>query len=384
MSSLPLFLLLVILLLVGYVILQRQKNGRLEHLNAELQRSRESTMQYADGVVARESAIAQVVAEALVVVNPAREVVYLNDSARDIFRGTSSIGRRFAEVAWGFDLSEMLANALEGKIEAIEQTVVHDQRAYLARARPIGARAEYGAVVVLQDVTELQRLGRARRDFVANISHELRTPLASVKLLVETLLKDGRQDSKIEADLLKKIDAEVDALKQLSDELFDLAQIESGQAPLRLTSVNVPVLVDRTMARFGLMAERRQIVLVVGQVEKVDALVDADKFDKVLGNLVHNAIKFTPPGGCVTINAHAVDDMIEIRVQDTGLGIPAQDLPRIFERFYKVDRMRARGEKGTGLGLAIARHIVEAHGGKIGVESVEGAGAIFHFTIPRA
>ena len=164
---------------------------------------------------------------------------------------------------------------------------------------------------------------------------------------------------------------EVDALKQLSDELFDLAQIESGQAPLRLTSVNVPVLVDRTMARFGLMAERRQVVLVVGQVEKVDALVDADKFDKVLGNLVHNAIKFTPSGGCVTIDAQAADDMIEIRVQDTGQGIPAQDVPRIFERFYKVDRMRPRGEKGTGLGLAIARHLVEAHGGKIDVPHAE-------------
>lgn len=383
MSSQSLFLLLIIFLLIGYAILQRRANARLEQLNVELLRAREVMEQHADGVMARESAIAQAVAEVLVVVNPAHEVVYLNDSAREIFKGTESIGRRFAQITWGFDLSEMLASALAGKLEAIEQTVVRDQRAYLARARPIGPHAKYGAVVVLQDVTELQRLGRARRDFVANISHELRTPLASVKLLVETLLKGGQQDS-MSADLLAKIDAEVDALGQLSDELFDLAQIESGQAPLRLTSVSVPALLDRTMTRYGLMAERQKVVLQVRQVDTVDALVDADKFDKVLGNLVHNAIKFTPSGGCVTIDAQAADDMIEIRVQDTGQGIPAQDVPRIFERFYKVDRMRPRGEKGTGLGLAIARHLVEAHGGKISVESVEGTGSTFHFTIPRA
>jgi two-component system phosphate regulon sensor histidine kinase PhoR len=165
---------------------------------------------------------------------------------------------------------------------------------------------------------------------------------------------------------------------------LDLAQIESGQAPLKLLPENLRALVNKTMARFALQAERKNIIVRATVGEELRALVDAGNFDKVLGNLIHNALKFTPPRGRVTVDARAVDDLLEIRVADTGVGIPARDLPRIFERFYKVDRARSREERGTGLGLAIAKHIVEAHGGRIWVESIEGAGATFYFTVPRA
>ncbi len=366
-----------------YALRLRRANADLTRENQELAQANQDAGRLMASAAARETAIAQAVTDALIVVDPARQVAYLNDSARNILAIDNAIGRRFSEVAWGFDLAPLLDEALAGKIETIQQTVVHEGRAFLAQARPIGEHADYGAVIALREVTELQRLGRARRDFVANISHELRTPIASVKLLADTLAQGAWRDSQVAPNLLGKIDAEVDALQQLADELFELAQIESGQMPLRLTEAELSALVAKTLTRFAVQAERRQIALRVEPMDGMAVLVDAAKFERVLGNLVHNALKFTPPGGSVRIGARPAGDMVELCVADTGLGIPAADVPRVFERFYKVDRARTRGDKGTGLGLAIAKHIVEAHGGKIWVESIEGAGAAFYFTLPK-
>ncbi len=367
-----------------YVLRLRQAVARLEQQNSEWRRTSEGAAEQLARTKAGELAVAQIVADGLIIVNPSMEIVSVNDGARELFAGPEPTGRRLADVAWGFDLNSLVANTLAGRIEGMQQTVVREGRAFLVRSRPIGSRGEYGAVVALQDMTELQRLGRARRDFVANISHDLRTPLASIKLLVETLCKGAWSDAHMAPNLLEKIDAEVDSLRQLADELFDLAQIESGQAPLRLMTLPLPTLIGKTIARFAHQAERHDLYLAASRVEDVNVLVDPDKFDKVLGNLIHNALKFTSAGGRITVSTRAVQDMVEVCVVDTGRGIPAQDLPRIFERFYKVDRARSRGEKGTGLGLAIARHLVEAHGGKIRAESTEGVGSTFCFTIPAA
>ncbi len=367
-----------------YLLIQRRALHGLTLEKEEQKRRLESITAVAEGFTARSAAIGEAVADALLVVNRSREIIYLNQAARDLFPGVNPVGRRFAEVTWGFDLSSLLSNALEGKVEALQQTIIRDQRAFLAQARPIGPAAEQGAVVALQEITQLQRLGRARRDFVANISHELRNPLASIKLLVETLEGGALEDPAVAPGLLSKIDAEVDSVRQLADELFDLAQIESGQAPMKLIETSLPMLVGKMVSRFALQAERKEIELRAVEIQQTDVLVDPDKFDKILGNLVHNALKFTPAHGCVTISTRPCDDMLEIRVEDNGTGIPRDELPRIFERFYKVDRARSRGEKGTGLGLAIAKHLVEAHGGKIWAESVEGKGATFYFTVPCA
>ncbi len=378
------FFLVATVLLGINVLMLRRKVTQLEEQKSELRRSQDRTAEELEQAVAREQSLTQVTADGLLLVNPSMRVTYVNDPARELFAGAEPVGRLLADVTWGFDLHSLVANTLAGRIDAMQQTVVHDGRAFLVRARPIGSHGEFGAVVALQDVTELQRLGRARRDFVANISHDLRTPLASIKLLVETLNNGAWSNPDMAPNLLGKIDAEVDSLRQLADELFDLAQIESGQAPLKLMTMALPALVDKTVGRFVLQAERHDLTLAASGIQDVNVLVDPDKLDKVLGNLIHNAIKFTPAGGCVTVTAHSVDDMVEVCVADTGRGIPAQDLPRIFERFYKVDRARSRGEKGTGLGLAIARHLVEAHGGKIRAESAEGVGSTFCFTIPLA
>ena len=235
-------------------------------------------------------------------------------------------------------------------------------------------------MLALQDVSEVQRLGRARRDFVANISHDLRTPLASIRLLVDTLQAGALNDQKAAAEMLSKIGIEVDALTQLARELLDLAMIESGQMPLKLERTDLSDLVQAQIERFAPQARSKQQSLVLDIPPGTCALADGEMIGRVLSNLLHNACKFTPSGGQISVGAHLDNDNVTVWVADTGPGISPEDLTRIFERFYKVDR--ARGQSGTGLGLAIARHIVEGHGGRIWAESSLGHGATFRFTLP--
>jgi two-component system phosphate regulon sensor histidine kinase PhoR len=240
-----------------------------------------------------------------------------------------------------------------------------------------------GYLVILQDLTRVRRLETVRRDFISNISHELRTPLAGLKSLVDTLRGGAIKDRPAAKRFLKRMDAEVDALTQMVEELLELSRIESGQAPLRLAPVPVSEVVVPPVDRLRPQAERGGLDLTVLLPPELPmVLADADRARLVLTNLVHNAVKFTPPGGQVTVAARPDGEEVILSVQDTGVGIPADDLPRIFERFYKADRARSGG--GTGLGLAIAKHIVQGHGGRIWVESVEGEGSSFYFTLSVA
>jgi two-component system phosphate regulon sensor histidine kinase PhoR len=179
------------------------------------------------------------------------------------------------------------------------------------------------------------------------------------------------------------METEVDALTQMVQELLELSRIESGRAPLQLVPVPVADVVLPPVERLRPQAERAGLTLTVALPPDLPPLqADAERIQQVVTNLVHNAVKFTPPGGQVSVWAERAGDEVVVRVHDTGVGIPSDDLPRIFERFYKADRARSGG--GTGLGLAIARHIVQAHGGRIWVESVEGQGSTFYFSLPLA
>lgn len=245
--------------------------------------------------------------------------------------------------------------------------------------------------VIIEDQTEVRRLERMQRDFLANISHELRTPLTSVRLLAETLKDVIDMDPGRAHEFVEKIETEVQYLSELLEELLELSLLESGQTLMTMEPTKAETLVREAMARMLTLAQRRRVQLST-DIQQESTLVAADsrQITRVLVNLVHNAIKFTPLGGKITIGTvlHAKDSTQCFFVRDTGVGIRSEELHRIFERFYKTDRARAKvgfigpGGGGTGLGLSIARHIVEAHGGHIWAESTLGEGSTFTFTLP--
>lgn len=244
-----------------------------------------------------------------------------------------------------------------------------------------------GYLLILQDLTHVRHLQTIRRDFISNISHELRTPLASLRAVVETL-RDGACDDPPAANhFLERAELEVDTLTQMVEELLELSRIESGQVPLKLARTAVPNLFFNPMERLQPQAARSEIEMILNLPSGLPlVLADAARVQQVIANLLHNAIKFSSPGDKITVGAELDGEGTAVRfsVQDNGAGISAADLPRIFERFYKSDRARTRSRGGTGLGLAIARHIVQAHNGRIWATSKEGKGSTFYFTLPVA
>jgi two-component system phosphate regulon sensor histidine kinase PhoR len=242
--------------------------------------------------------------------------------------------------------------------------------------------APSGAVAVLRDVTDLRRLERARRELTANVSHELRTPMTSIKGFAETLLAGAMREEATCRRFLEIIDKETDRLVKLTEDLLDLSQLESKRVSLDLEQVRVADVVFDTVARMRPLAGSRDLELRAGQGDAT-VLADRDRLAQVLTNLLDNAIKFTPDEGRIAVGWRALDGEVEVTVSDDGPGIAPDDLPHIFERFYKADPARASEPGGSGLGLAITRHIVEAHGGRIRVASAPGAGTLFAFTLPR-
>jgi two-component system phosphate regulon sensor histidine kinase PhoR len=246
---------------------------------------------------------------------------------------------------------------------------------------PLREAMQGAALLLFQDLTRLRKLETVRQDFISNVSHELRTPLAAVKSLSETLQEGALEDPPAARRFLSLMEKEIDTMSQLVQELLELSRIESGKAPFQKKPARVDLLVTQAVERMSHQAERAGLNLVVDlESDLPEVSMDTDRMQQVMSNLLHNAIKFTLPGGRIIVSAQKVENAVRVSIQDTGVGIPDEDVPRIFERFYKADRARSGG--GTGLGLSIARHIVEGHGGKIGLESRLGEGSTFFFTIP--
>ena len=250
-------------------------------------------------------------------------------------------------------------------------------------AVPLASILKGSTLLLFHDITRQRQTDIMRRDFISNVSHELRTPLAAVKTLTETLKDGALEDPPIAHRFLDKIETEVDAMSLLVAELLELARIESGRVPVELQPVRPVDIVQPVAERLQLQAERSGITLSVDCPPNLPAVMaDAGRLQQVLVNLLHNAVKFTAPGGSISVGAAAQEGFVRFAVTDTGQGIAPEDLPRIFERFYKTDK--SRSTSGTGLGLAIARHLVEVHGGRIWVESELDKGSTFTFTIPLA
>lgn len=312
-------------------------------------------------------------------------VLLLNPAARRMLGATgASAGRPFVEAARDHELDALVRAAVTAD-RAVAAAIQHGRtgRAIDATAQRVESGDEALVIVVLRDVTDLRRLENVRREFVANVSHELRTPLASIRLVVETLEAGAVEDPDVSYGFLQRIVGETDRLALIVDDLLDLARLESGRVRLNLEPIPAAELVVGGADRLRSQVERARVSLVVDAPPDLPVVhADRARIEQVLLNLIHNAIKFTPPGGEISIAAAAAPNAIEISVSDNGIGVAPDELPRLFERFYKGDK--ARRSDGTGLGLAIAKHIVQAHGGTIEADSTHGKGARFTVRLPLA
>src|SRR5690606_18882803 len=296
----------------------------------------------------------------------------------------TAIGRPFVQVSRDHEIWIVLRDALRGKKKP-SATVEHgiERMSLLVTARALQEDGELLRLMVLRDVSELRRLELVRREFVSNVSHELRTPLTSIRALVETLEAGALDEPDLAQDFLSRIIGEVDRLNALVEDLLDFARLEAGRVPLNLQPVDIGEAIRIGADRLRPQIERARLDLHIDIAPDLPEIeVDTKRIEQVMINLVHNAIKFTPPDGAITVRVYQRKGNIVTEVQDTGVGIPHDEQARLFERFYKSDK--ARRSEGTGLGLAIAKNIVLLHGGKIEVESEPGEGAIFRFMLPIA
>ena len=388
---------IIVISCIAVVLLLMRANGYARDISglrdstSHLQAQIDDLTRQAESQAAARDALAETVFDPLLIADTSRHITFANAAAK---RLGCAVGQSVIEATRSFELDSLAGEAISGESELPREFILNG-RLYRAQA----TRLDTGAVLVMRDVSELQRLGRARRDFVANISHELRTPLTAMRLLLDTF--NAKDTTSAQQRLLTQMNDQTESLTQLVQELSELTQIESGQMPMRMVRASLSEAAQTTITRLQPQAERAGLSLANEIDESIIGLFDPDQIRRTLSNLVHNALKFTAQGG-ITIFAQqgadadrllkaahndpnapelTSDDVLVVGVRDTGVGIPRDELPRIFERFYKVDR--ARGQAGTGLGLAIAKHIVEAHGGRIWAESQVGKGTTFYFTVPR-
>ena len=308
-------------------------------------------------------------------------IYFANPAAGRLFQFADPINHSIVEVVRHHQLVEAWRRCQQKRQMQSESVEVPTRHQFLQLV-VIPDQHTSGSLLLVQDLTRLRRLETVRRDFVSNLSHELRTPLASLKALAETLQDGALDDPPAALRFVDQIQIEVDALSQMVNELLELSKIESGRFSLDLAPVAACDLLESVCQRMQLQAERAHLTLRMecpGDLPK--AQIDSQRLEQVLVNLIHNSVKFTRPGGEIVLLAEPDEGFVRFAVRDTGVGIPEDEVSRIFERFYRVDKSRAGN--GTGLGLSIAKHIVEAHAGKIWVESLEGKGSTFYFTIPQ-
>jgi len=371
--------------------------------------SMDRTIRSLSGERNRSSAILRSMVEGVAVVDARERLVFSNRAFSEILNLDAGVieGRPLIEVVRNSELLGLIRRALNGE-EGLRSDIamgIVQQRSFSVTATPVQAldsgsaarpvanpanvlqpeEQPSGAVVVLHDVTELRRLERVRQDFVANVSHEFKTPLTAIQGFAETLLSGALEDPGNNRRFLEIIREHAARLASLTDDLLKLARIEAGKLEVEFVPVSVLELVEQCAETALLKASRKHIAFETDVPSGLPAIRgDAGLLREVLQNLLDNAIQYTPEAGCIRVSVAVNGREALIAVSDTGIGIPLTDQERIFERFYRVDAARSREAGGTGLGLSIAKHIVEAHGGRLWVQSEIGHGSKFSFSISLA
>ena len=330
------------------------------------------------------SAVLDTMADGVVVTDPAGRVTLLNPAARDLLniRTQAVEGQRLMELVRDNELHQVIAACQEEKSrQQAEVSLILPLRYLSAIATPLENNG--GVLLTLHDLTRMRQVETSQKEFVSNVSHELRNPMASIKAMVETLESGAVGDPRVALDFLARMRGDVDRINALVDDLLELSRMESGQFTIEAEPLSLAPVVHTVSKQFSQLAEARQVSIVADLGESLPlVMADGEKLTQVFVNLVENSLKFTPASGNISIRARAEDGHVQVQLRDTGIGVAPQHLPHLFERFYKVDR--SRRDSGTGLGLAIVKQLVEAHGGRISVESREGEGCAFTFTVPLA
>ncbi|MBI5493276.1 MAG: PAS domain-containing protein [Deltaproteobacteria bacterium] len=329
-------------------------------------------------------AIAREMQTGVLVLDSSCKALYANPFFANSFPVKDAVeGRRLDEIIGNPALLDTVQSFLAGRNRAPEAIEISEGgRFFNVRLVPLRDRGGLTLLLFLQDITEEKRVETIKKDFVANVSHELRTPLASIKGYSETLLDGGMDDKNTLKEFLRVIDRHATRMSRLIDDLLTLSKLESHQMEIVLAPVDIKEVLLSTRTGFEKQARDKGIKIASRIPEGLPKVLgDHDRLEQVVVNLLDNAIKYTPTGGSVCLSAAAAGRDVRIDVKDTGIGIPASDIPRIFERFYRVDKARSRELGGTGLGLAIVKHIIQGHNGRLHVESAPGKGSTFSFSL---
>ena len=329
------------------------------------------------------AAILSALTDGVILTDSERMVELVNPAAERLlgFGDSLSRGRALIESVHDHEIDNVVKKCLDTASGQNTEIDSATGRFLRVMAVPISTGQMNGALILLQDLTELRSLQTMRREFVGNISHELRTPLAAMKAIVETLQDGAVNDREAGPDFLARLDVELDDMTQMVNEIIELSRIETGTIKLKVEAVNLSHLAEDVIARLGPQASRKQVALTAELSSGLPSVMaDRERIRQVLTSFTHNAIKFTPAGGKVVLSTRADGESVAAQVSDTGIGISKDDLPHIFERFFKADR--SRSSSGTGLGLAIAKHTVQIHGGSVSVQSEDGKGSTFRFDLP--
>ena len=385
----PLFI-LAFTALVGLHFWWRARfKAQAERRAAEIEASQRQQRQTSLDAKAQQQVLFNSMLEGLLLLDRSRKIYLVNRAFKNLFGLKTELrGKTIVEALRLHELDELIQ-----RVEAEQQVLDYEIKLPDLNERWLQVNAAIitnaagerdGTILVFRDLTRLKQLERTREEFVANVSHELRTPLSLIKGYVETLLDGARDNPEVAERFLKIIERNANRLDLLIQDLLTISALESEKIKLNLQPVELHALAAKVLTDLNAKAENKNVALV-NDVPELTAHGDVNRLDQVLANLVDNAIKYGRAEGHVTVGGKKRDDgALEIFVRDDGPGIPAEALDRVFERFYRVDKARSRDQVGTGLGLSIVKHIVQAHGGEVRVESEVGQGSTFFFTLPVA